>query len=256
MRGVWTIARNTFREAIRNRIFINLLLFAMAMIFFSVLVATLSIGAERRIILDIGLASITIVGALIAIFLGVTTFTSELKRRIVYTILARPISRASFLLGKYLGLLLVLAVNVASMGLLVVLVLLLIAETPPVAFMGALWLSLLELALIGAIALAFAAYCSGSTLAVILSLAMFVIGSLSTDLQSLSARSQSEAITALVTAFYYILPDLNTFSLRIQVANDLPVPDGYVATASAYGLGYLAVVMIIACLVFNRRELT
>jgi Cu-processing system permease protein len=198
---------------------------------------------------------VSLFGALMAVFLGVTGLTREIERRTAYTILARPITRASFVVGKYVGLCLVLAVNVSIMGVLVFLVTLLTGEAPGPAYWGALWLSLLELALIGAFATAFACY-SGATLSVIFTLAIFLVGSLSSDMLWLVQRSKSEAVKWLATGIYYTVPDLKTFSLRLQVANDFPVPPGYLVSATGYGVAYIAVVLTIAVLVFARRELT
>ncbi|MBI4392098.1 MAG: ABC transporter permease, partial [candidate division NC10 bacterium] len=110
------IAFNTFREAIRDRILYSLLIFALAMIGGSVLLSTLSVGGEVKIIKDLGLAAIGLVGTLIAIFIGVGLVYKEIERRTLYTIITKPIRRAEFVLGKFLGLALTLAVNVAIMA--------------------------------------------------------------------------------------------------------------------------------------------
>ena len=110
------VAFNTFREAIRDRILYSLLVFALAMIGGSLVLSTLSVGGEVRIIKDLGLAAIGLVGTLIAVFIGVGLVHKEIERRTLYAIITKPIRRAEFVLGKFLGLALTLAVNVTIMG--------------------------------------------------------------------------------------------------------------------------------------------
>src|SRR5512138_1237065 len=115
IRRVLTIAGNTFRENIRDRILYNLILFALIMILSSLSLGKLTLGNEDKVILDLGLSSISIFGMLIAIFIGIGLVYKELEKRTVYALLAKPVHRYEWILGKYLGLLFTLLVNVAIM---------------------------------------------------------------------------------------------------------------------------------------------
>ena len=110
------IAINTFKEAIRDKILYNLLFFALLMIGASLLLATLTVGEQSKIIIDIGLASINIFGVLIAVFLGIGLISKEIEKRTIYNIIAKPVPRYQFLIGKYIGLLLTIVVNTIIMG--------------------------------------------------------------------------------------------------------------------------------------------
>ncbi len=254
MNSILTIAKNSFKESIRNRLFLNLLVFAIAMIILSLIIGTLSLGAEKRITMDIGLGAITIFGTLIAIFIGVSSFVHEIERRTIYTILARPVNRTQFILGKYLGIMMVLAVNTIAMAILVSLVLLMLGQPPTLLFWLAVIMQLLALGVIAALAIGFATI-SGTVVAVIATLTIWISGTLTDDLLYLARRADNPLVTGITEVLYYILPDLSSFSLHTQVANDLAIPAGFISTALIYGLSYIAIVLALAAINFNRREL-
>jgi ABC-type transport system involved in multi-copper enzyme maturation permease subunit len=110
------IARNAFREAVRDRVLYNLVLFVLLLIAGAIFLGELSAGQEAKIIVDLGLSAMLLFGAFIAIFVGVGLVYKEIERRTLYAILSKPIGRGQFLLGKYLGLCLTLLINVLVMG--------------------------------------------------------------------------------------------------------------------------------------------
>src|SRR4029077_10520276 len=117
MRRVGVVALNTFREAVRDRVLYNLVFFAFLMIAASILVGQISIGIEQSVIVSLGLSAISVIGILIAVFLGVALVSKEMDKRTLYALLAKPVRRWEFLLGKFGGLVLTLAVNTAAMTL-------------------------------------------------------------------------------------------------------------------------------------------
>ncbi len=111
------VAINTFREAVRDRVLYNLIFFALVMIGAAIIVGQISIGIERLVIINLGLSAISIVGLVMAIFIGVGLVSKEMEKRTLYSLLAKPIRRWEFLVGKYAGLLLTLGVNTSFMTL-------------------------------------------------------------------------------------------------------------------------------------------
>ena len=117
---MWAVSRvavNVFRESIRDRVPYNLVLFAILLIGSSILLAQLTAGQDVKIIKDLGLAATSVFGLFIAVFIGIGLVSKEVERRSIYGLLAKPIERHHLLLGKYLGLALTLAVNLAIMAL-------------------------------------------------------------------------------------------------------------------------------------------
>ncbi len=253
MRCVAVIALNTFRETLRDKILYNLLFFALLLIGGSVLLGDLTIMEHSKIVTDMGLAAINLIGVIIAVFVGIGLVSKEIERRTVYTIMARPITRTQFILGKYLGLVLTLSVNVVIMLVVFLLTLWMTAATIHVALLQAVQLIFIELLLVTALALFFSTF-SSSTLSAIMTLAFFVIGHLTTDLKGLAEKSQNETVEAVMTALYYLCPNLEALNVKGQAARGIIVDPSYQVLASAYGLLYTAMLIVAACVIFQRRD--
>ena len=116
MRRAGAVALNTFREAVRDRVLYNLVFFALLMMAAAILVGQISIGIEESVIMSLGLSAISVIGLLIAVFIGVGLVSKEMDKRTLYALLAKPVRRWEFLLGKFGGLVLTLAVNTAAMA--------------------------------------------------------------------------------------------------------------------------------------------
>jgi ABC-type transport system involved in multi-copper enzyme maturation permease subunit len=247
------IAFNTFREAIRDRILYSLLVFALAMIGASVVLSMLSVGAEERIIKDLGLAAIGLVGTLIAVFLGVGLVYKEIERRTLYTIITKPIRRADFVLGKYLGLALTLAVNVAAMGAGLILLTSSMEARPTWELLLPLALTLLKLLVVTAIAVLFSTF-STPTLSAIFTLALVVVGSLAEDLKLFAATFGGPLMQVGVGALYLVLPNLASLDVGGMVANGRPVPALVAWLAVAYGVTYVTALLASAVWIFQYRD--
>ncbi|MEW6542995.1 MAG: ABC transporter permease [Nitrospirota bacterium] len=253
MGPVTVIAFNTFRENLRDRVLYNLLFFALLLIGGSVVLGTLTIMEQKKIITDMGLAAINLVGVLIAIFVGVGLVSKEIERRTVYTIMARPISRTQFILGKYLGLALTLLVNVLIMLAVFLATLWMNQATLHPALLQAVQLTFVELLLVTALALLFSTF-SSSTLSAIMALGLYVIGHLTSDLKGLAEKSESGMLQAVVTSLYYLCPNLEVLNIKGSAGAGVAVTWSYQALASAYGLLYAGLLLGAACLVFRNRD--
>jgi len=250
------IARNTFREAVRDRVLYNLILFALLLIGSAIFIGELSAGQEAKIVADLGLSAMLLFGVFIAIFVGVGLVYKEIERRTLYAILSKPIGRGQFLLGKYLGLNLTLLVNVVVMGIGVMLALLYTRRAwDPLAFKiwPAILLIYFELLIITAVAILFSSF-SSPALSALLSFFIFVIGHFSNDLKGMSDSAASAPARWLFGALYYLLPNLSNFSSITATAHGV-TPDAHaIGGAMAYGILYVAVLVSAAALIFRRRN--
>ncbi len=247
------IALNTFREAIRNRILYLLLVFAVAMISFSEILSLLTVGSEEKIIKDFGLASIDVFGVLTSVFVGVGLVSREIERRTVYTLLAKPIHRFEFVVGKYMGLVITLLVNTAVMALWFLLVLAIKGIFDPKLLVAVLLL-LFQFLLITAIAVLFSCL-SSPILSSVLTLALYVIGHLLWSFDLLKSKIVSPAGRAACSVLYYLLPNLGNFDVKGQAVHGLPIPASLVGYAALYLLLYGTAVLAGACAIFQEKEL-
>ena len=253
MGAIGVIAVNAFRESLRDKILYHLVLFAGLLIGLSVLLADLSITEHHKVIADMGLAAINLIGVIIAIFVGISLVNKEIERRTIYTIMARPISRTFFIMGKYLGLALTLFVNLAIMMAVFLLTLWLYHVPVERSLFQAVELIFVEILVVTAIALFFSTFTS-TTLSAIFTLGLYVIGHLTADLRSMVANSESGTMKAVVDLLYYLCPNLEMLNIKGQAAVGIVVAQESLMLASLYGLLYAGLLLAGACLVFQQRD--
>lgn len=248
------ITANVFREVIRDRVLYLIGLFAIFLLLTARLLPEISAGTQNKIILDVGLAAMGVLGLVIAVFVGTGLVNKEIEKRTVLVLIAKPISRAEFIVGKHLGLSAVLAVLVAAMTLIYGGVLTLYqVPFPAVSIAVASIYLFLQLSLITAVAIAFGVFTS-SLLATLLTFGIYLMGSFSRDLVTLGKLSKNPAIENLTNTIYLVLPDLARLDLKNQaVYGQLPSPEMLLANLG-YAVLYIVVLLAIATLIFSRRQ--
>jgi ABC-type transport system involved in multi-copper enzyme maturation permease subunit len=247
------IALNTFKEAIRDRILYLLFFFAAVCILFSRILALLTVGDRAKIIMDVGLASLSLFGVLMAILIGTGLVYKEIDKRTVYTLLSKPIQRYQFLLGKYLGLLLTLFVMLALMSLIFLVFILLHNYPVKGSFFTAILFVFVELCLITAVAMLFSCF-STPILSTLFSLSFYLIGHISWGLETLINKIPQGGIKSLARFLYIFLPDLENFNFKTEVVHSLPIAPKVFIYSSLYGLFYTVFILVLAMLVFRRRD--
>ncbi|MEE8605629.1 MAG: ABC transporter permease [Candidatus Aminicenantaceae bacterium] len=247
------IAFNTFKEAIRDRILYLLLFFAAVCIIFSRILALLTVGDRAKIITDVGLASLSLFGVLMAILIGTGLVYKEIDKRTIYTLLSKPIQRYQFLLGKYLGLLLTLFVMLVLMALIFLVLLLLYNYPVGGSFFIAILFIFLELCLITAVAMLFSCF-STPILSTLFSLSFYLIGHISWGLETLLNKIPQGGVKTLARFLYVFLPDLENFNFKTEVVHHLPIPPKIILFSTLYGLFYTVFILALAIIVFRRRD--
>jgi len=255
-RRVGAIALHTFKESVRDRVLYNLIVFALLLIGAAILFGSISVGIERIILVNLGLSSISIFGLLIAMFIGIGLVAKEIDQRTIHTILSKPVGRAEFLLGKYAGLLLTLVINTAIMTAGFYLALLYQEQgldRTDSASLEAIYLILLQLALVVALALLFSCV-STPILSAVFTFCLFVAGHFLADLRLLGQESGSPILQKALNVVYYLLPDFSAFSVIGQAAHGQSVPGYLVVADSLYALLYATILISAAVLLFEERE--
>ncbi len=251
---ILTISKNAFREAVRDRILYNLILFVLLITASAVFLGELSAGQEARVIVNLGLSSTLIFGAFISIFVGVSLVWKEIEKRTVYSIFSKPVGRGEFIVGKYLGLCGTLFVNVAVMGVGVSLALLYVQGGSLVL---QIWptvaLIFLELTILTAVAIMFSSF-STPALSALLTFFIFVIGHFSSSLRDLAQQMGSATARVVFDAIYYILPNLSHFSFITESSNGMTPPPAMIGGSLLYALIYDVILLTITVVIFNRRN--
>ena len=253
MQSVMAVAKNTFRETIRDKILYHLVFFALLLIGSSVLLGTLTIGEQARIVNDLGLAAINLVAVIIAIFIGVGLVSREIERRTIYTILARPITRIQFVLGRYIGLAGIVTVNIAIMFAMFLATIWLSGFATHAALFQAVQLILVESLVVMAIALLFSTF-SSATLSASMTIGLYIVGHLTSDLKAIAEKSASQVAKAVMTGLYYLCPNLEVLNIKGQAASGVSLAIKAQVLATGSGVLYAGLLLLAACLIFQRRE--
>ena len=257
MKRVGIVALNTFREAVRDRVLYNLVFFGLLMMLAAVVVGQISIGIEESVIVNLGLSAISVIGLLISVFIGVALVSKEMEKRTLYALLATPVRRWEFLLGKFGGLLLTLAVNTAAMaaGLFLVMLYLKHSLQPGDAVvLVAVYFILLKLALIVALALLFSCYTT-PLLALLFTSGLYIVGLYVQELRDLPVQVMSPAVTAFTKWLSYLLPNFENFNVMAMAAHGRAVPGTLILQNTLYAVVYCAIVLTCAAAVFSRKNL-
>jgi ABC-type transport system involved in multi-copper enzyme maturation permease subunit len=250
----WAVVANTFREAIRDKVLYNLVFFALLVMGASVVIGNMTLGETIKIILDLSLAAMSVFGLLIAIFVGIGLVHKEIQRRTVYMLLAKPILRRNFVIGKYVGLMLVIALNVAVMtAALLALIAFYSPEGVSAGLFVAVLLILVELMVVTAVAVLFSTF-STPTLSAMLTLGVWLIGRFSSDLVAFARRTENPLSRAVANGVHYALPNLEKFDVKNLVVYSMPIDPAYVGGAVAYGLLYIVFLIGLAAAIFERRD--
>jgi len=251
--SIKAIAINTFKEAIRNKILYNLIFFSVLMMAVSLVLDQATIGQRNKIIKDLGLASINLFGVIIAIVVGINLVYKEIEKRTIYPLLAKPVRRASFLIGKYFGILLTLVVEILLMSFFFFLLVWLYGGGFDPHLLIAILMIFVELSVIAAVAIFFSSF-STPVLSGMFTFSVYVIGHLSTFLKDFGANSGSAAIKQLTHFLYYILPNLERFNLKTQAVYHLPIENSQILFSLLYALLYIVSVILFSVLCFERRD--
>ncbi|HEU5402555.1 MAG TPA: ABC transporter permease [Terriglobales bacterium] len=250
------IAYNTFREAVRDRVLYNLVVFAILMVGAALLFGEISIGIERQVLVNLGFTAISLFGIVIAIFIGIGLVSKEIEKKTLYTVLgARPVRRWEFILGKYSGLAGTLVVNAVFMAIGFFAALLYLAhhfERADAYLLVALYFIVLEFLLITAIAIFFSTF-STPLMSAVFAFSLFVIGTFAEDLRNFAGLTTGLTKYA-ANGLAWVVPNFAAFNVISQVAHSAPIDGRLVLYNSIYAALYVLVCLSAAVLVFERRN--
>ena len=266
MRAIALVAGAVFRESVRDRVPYSMVVFAALLMAASYLISQLTAGQDLKIIKDLGLAAIAMFGLLIAVFIGIGLVSKEVERKSVYGLLTKPITRPQFILGKYAGLVLTLAVNISAMAAAFYAVLYYIDATASAStraawpapatdprLLVAIVLIFAELTVVTAVALFFSTF-SSPLLATVLTLGLWVAGHFNADLRNFENVVNAAAVVWIAKTLYYVLPNLAPFDVKAEVVHGLPVGMRHVTLTLLYAAVYAGMLLVAAVAIFRRRD--
>ncbi len=266
VRTVALIAGAVFKESVRDRVPYAMVVFAILLMAASYLIGQLTAGQDMKTIKDLGLAALAIFGLFIAVFIGIGLVSKEVEKKSVFGLLSKPVSRTQFILGKYAGLVMTLAVNLGVMTIAYYGVLAYMdftastvarAAWPTPAMDPRLFIAIglifAELMLVTALALFFSTF-SSPLLATLLTVGLWVAGHFNSDLRNFESVVDSAAAAGMARALYYVLPNLAPFDVKAEAVYGMPISLPHVAYTLAYAAVYIAILLTAAIAIFRRRD--
>jgi ABC-type transport system involved in multi-copper enzyme maturation permease subunit len=250
-----TLAKFTIRGYIKERILLVVLIFAFLLMVASYVMSPLAVGAQQKIVVDIGLAAIPLFGILLIVLLGAGTFYQEKQHGILKGLLVKPITRAEFVLGKWAGTVFTVILVMSMMAVVYLLVMWLSGAAFSKTLFLSIYLSMFEIALIAAVLSFFSAFTS-PVLASFFTICTAASGHLSRDLLAFAERMDALAPRILANAAYFTLPNLGLFNIRQEAVHGLPLPDGFIVAVTIYGLFYTAVLLFLSAFIFRLKEIS
>ena len=257
---LWAIALNTFREAARIKVLYAIVIVVAAVNLLAIALGEMSISQQTRVARDFGIAGVSLFGSLTAIFVGIVLLYGEIQKRTIYSIISKPLARWEFVVGKYLGMVLVLTALVAAFAVAMAAVLAYQGVAISGAVGKALVLAWFEVLTVAAIAVFFSSF-STPFLSGIFALALWAIGRVTPDLRSAIATADAPWIKVVARGALAIVPDLHVFSLsgstldgeHVSIHGSF-VTWGYVATAALHGALWIGALLVLACAIFRKRD--
>jgi ABC-type transport system involved in multi-copper enzyme maturation permease subunit len=251
------VARNTFREAVRDRVLYNLVFFAFLMIASAVIVGQISMDIETVVMVSLGLSAISLIGLLIAVFMGVGLVSKEIDKRTLHAVLAKPLRRWEFLLGKFAGLVVTLAVNTVAMaaGLFAALWLVKhsIARGDAVVLV-AVYFILLKLMLVVALAMLFSCFTS-PLLAILFTGGLYLAGMFVSELRSLQLTNLTPQMQKFFAVISYVLPNFGNYDVMGAAAHGRSIAAMLIVHNTLDTILYCAIVLGAAAVIFSRKDL-
>ncbi len=248
------IASNGFREVIRDRILYVIGLFVLILVLASRILPPIAVSADEKIFLDLGIGGISLLGAIVAIFVGTGLINKEIEKKTVLILVPKPITTTEFIVGKHLGLSTVLFVLVAVMTITYFALMAMLGINFPLSsLLVAIAFILLELALLTAVAMTFGVFTS-SILATLLSFGVYIMGHLSRDLLELGRITENPGIEKITKALFLILPDLERLNLKNEAVYNILPSTGELISSLIYAILYIILLLTISIVIFSRRQ--
>ncbi len=245
MKKINLIAQNTIREIYKDKVLYLAFGFLIIYAVITVLLGSISLGQDLKILKDFGLAGIYLASIMSAIYFGCTLIPREMETRTYFQALSRPVSQLQFLLGKFAGIMIALILNAVAFEIIYLILVSTKGQTFDWPSLIQLTLMIFELAIVVSFCLLFSVRLRQFP-AIVFSLAIFYIGHALPFLKT--TTTESVLLKWIVGVLYFIFPNLEKFNFRNSVAYEITPTAGHIALSIIYSISYS---IILLCLV-NR----
>jgi ABC-type transport system involved in multi-copper enzyme maturation permease subunit len=266
MAGRFSLALVTFKGGVRDRLLLGVVVVSLILFFTTPLFSSFSMRDVFGVAATYSLSLISATGVLLTIFIGGTLVARDIQSRTIYSVATLPISRSRYILEKYLGLALLLFCAFSILGIINYCGLrFMAAHYPPDKavlwgnYLFFLLFDLEKLLILSAVLVLFSAIATSSFLPMFLTLAVYAVG-MSTEkvkffIETVKGGQEVDPLVKVVSkGAYYLFPNLYPFDLKLQMVYALPLDYSAAFLTFCYGIGYIVVMLVLACSVFAHRD--
>lgn len=263
------IASITWKEGVRTKAIYGVFFFALLLFLGTHTFSYMFMRDVVKVAVDVSLAGAVFGGLLLTLFLGTNLIAKDLDKRTIHVVLAKAVSRPQYLIGKFLGLVALIATAMAVLGGMAIGSLVLADVVTPDVYGVVHWLhvvvaimvSTLMLILLASIACLFAAVTSNSFVTLGLTVVVYFIGQTVAEMRTFLQTGAEGAVVSspivwLVEVTYYVFPSLAVFDLKSHAAHGLPLAPAHLGWVALYGVVYTSITMIVASWLFAKKEFT
>lgn len=268
MNKLWPIALVTFKEGVRNRSVYGIFLLALFLLCANFFTTGMALKDTGKITIDIALSSVSLAGLLLVLFVGINLIAKDMDRRTIFMILSRPISRSQYLIGKFLGVAMLIAATLLMLSVMAMLSIIVFKLQLPDGNQPFSWTSIsvslffimLSYILLSALSFLFSSFASTSFITLLLTVVSYLIGISLEEIRTLIGASKTgiaevpELTSHVVQIVSYLLPNLSLFDVKLQAAHGLPIEGRYIVWTTLYGIVYVCLTTAIAALIFRKKE--
>jgi len=248
------IAFYTFKEIFKSKILLNVFFAGLGLMLLTYVATEFTYGVPERVALDIGLGMLSISSLAISLFLGVGLLSKEIDSRTVYMVIARPVHRSSFIVGKLIGLMGIQAINVFLLSLMTLgmtkflggEISLLIIWSIGFVFLESLML-LLVVVLMSLLA--------NNILTALISIVILLLGHAVKETQNISFVEMNPGLKSVLEFYHFILPGFYKLNLKDFILYNSFLPTEYLLSSLLYGITYSGFLLCFIIFIFNRKNL-
>jgi len=251
--NIWPIAQSSFKESMRQKILYVIIIFSFITILSALLYKTLAINQEVKLMKDVGLAAMVVLGVLVAIFTGTNSISREIDSKTIHTLLAKPVKRSEFVLGKFLGAGLTTLFNLCIMAIGFLIIVAIVEKGAPFYLLKAIVLTAVELLILVSASIFFSTIFP-QAISTIFALLLFLVGHVTNLLPYLIRKAETIGTKIIASIFYYLLPNLQYFNLRTEVVSNLSIPVSLILLTIIYGILYATIGVVLSILVIRGKD--
>lgn len=259
----------TFKEGMRDKAILGIGLFSLLMMSVTFVVIGFFMRELHKVAVDINLSAIGLAGLLLTFFVSINLMAKDIDRHTIYCVMSKPFSRAQYIWGKYLGIMLIVIAAFLILTFCSSITIAIVEIQYENWFKGFSWIeyfkavyaSLLMFFILNAVVVFFSSITSSSFITLLFSISTYIAGQTIEEVVRYLKTSQgtgaeiSDSLHRLIDVVQYILPNLSVFDLKVQASHAIPISMEYILTITGYTVIYSTILILGASLIFNRREL-